>query len=60
MATQKIRNISGEDRSVPTPDGRVVEVPANHQAEFEADHAKSLLTQSDVWEKVTPGKKDEE
>lgn len=52
MATVKVRNISGDDRAVPTPDGRVVEVPANHQAEFETEHARSLLEQSDVWERV--------
>lgn len=52
MATIKVRNISGEDREVPTPDGRVVLVPANHQAEFDTDHARALVNQSDVWERV--------
>ena len=62
MATQKIRNISGQDRAVPTPDGRVVEVPKGHQAEFDTEHARSLLQQSDVWSRVTekPAPKSEE
>lgn len=60
MAMQRIRNISGKDRSVPTPDGRVVDVPANHQAEFETEHARSLLAQSDVWERVKDAPRDKE
>jgi len=62
MTTMKVRNISGSDRDVPTPDGQVVTVVANHQAEFDTDHAKGLLSQSDVWEKVSdaPKKKDED
>lgn len=62
MATTKVRNISGGDRVVPTPDGGIVTVEANHQGEFESDFAKSLLQQSDVWEKVAdaPKKKDED
>lgn len=60
MATTKVRNISGVDKVVPLPDGDRVEVLANHQAEFDADFAKSLLEQVDAWEKVkdTPSKKD--
>lgn len=52
MATTKIRNISGNDLVVPTDDGDFIEVPANHQGEFDADHAKALLQQTDVWERV--------
>ena len=60
MASVKVRNISGVDLVVPTPDGGRVVVEANHQAEFDADHAKSLLAQSDVWEKVAPSKSDKD
>jgi hypothetical protein len=35
-------------------------VPANHQAEFEADHARSLLEQKDVWERVKDAPKDKD
>lgn len=51
MALVRVKNISGDDREVPTPDGRVVTVPANHSEEFEADHARGLLSQKDVWER---------
>ena len=60
MATQKIRNISGVDLVVPLPDGGRVVVEANHQGEFEADHAKSLLQQSEIWEKVDKPKTDKD
>jgi hypothetical protein len=51
MATQRIKNISNTDREVPTPDGGYVIVPQGHSHEFDSEHAKSLLEQSDVWEK---------
>lgn len=51
MATIRLKNVSGNDREVPTPDGRVVTVAANHSEEFETDHARDLLRQSDVWAK---------
>jgi hypothetical protein len=59
MPTTKIRNVSGEERDVPTPEGGVVTVPANHQVELDSDHARSLLEQADNWEKVSPPKKDD-
>lgn len=60
MATQKIRNISGKDRQIPTPDGKVLDAPANHQVEVDADHARSLLQQKDNWEKVDSPRKAED
>ncbi len=62
MATTKVRNISGADRDVPTPEGQVVHVAANHQEEFDTAHAKGLLAQSDAWENVADDtkKKDED
>jgi hypothetical protein len=57
MATTRVRNISGVDRDVPTPHGRVVQVKKNHQAEFDTDFARSLLAQSDNWEKVPEPRK---
>ena len=61
MATTKIRNVSGRDLQVPLPRGGYAVVPANHQHEFEAEHARSLLAQQDVWAKVeSPAKKDKD
>lgn len=60
MATQKLRNISGKDRQIPTPDGQVLDAPANHQVEVDEALAKSLLQQSDNWERVTPPKQDKD
>jgi hypothetical protein len=57
MATVRIKNISGIDRDVPTPDGGWVQVPAGHSAEFDADHAKGLLQQKDAWDKYESEKK---
>lgn len=51
MATTRLKNISGIDRDVPTPDGGWVQVLAGHSAEFETNHARSLLQQKDVWER---------
>ena len=48
---KKIRNISPDERQI-SATGQVV--PPNHQVEIEDDDlAKSLLEQTDVWEKVT-------
>lgn len=61
--TIKVRNISGNDLQVGPPFGPFVDVPANHQHEFPSDTARSLLEQSDVWERVSdkkPEAKDKE
>ena len=51
MATERLKNISGDDLDVPTPDGQFVTVPAGHSAEFEKEHARSLRQQTDKWER---------
>lgn len=51
MATMRVKNVSGSDREVPTPDGRVVTVAAGHSEEFDTDHARAMLQQPDVWAK---------
>lgn len=61
MTQVKVRNISGKDLVVPTPRGELHEALAGHQIEVDADLAKGLLEQRDVWERVkdAPAKKDE-
>lgn len=49
--TIRVKNISGDDREVPLPNGHRVTVAANHSEEFEAEHARDLLQQKDVWER---------
>lgn len=44
--------------SVPLPDGTVVEVQRNHQAEFNEETARALARQED-WERVQPPKADD-
>ena len=56
MATVKLRNISGTDREVPTPDGGYVVVQANHSHEFDAEHGRGLREQADVWAPVNTEK----
>lgn len=60
MATVKVRNISGRDLVVPLPNGGYAVVKANYQHEFDAEHAKSLVQQTDVWERVAPAKTDKD
>lgn len=52
MATIKVRNVSGTELLVPLPGGGDVTVPANHQHEFDAEHARALLDQPDNWQRV--------
>ena len=56
MAQVTLRNISGTDREVPLPSGGYVIVPARASHEFEADHARSLREQPDVWAPVNTEK----
>ena len=51
---KKIRNVSPDERQIAAT-GQVV--PPNHQVEIEDDAlAKSLLEQTDIWERVTAKK----
>lgn len=56
MATIRVKNVSGKDREVPLPNGKRVTVPSGHSEEFETEHAKSLLEQTDNWTKYVPAK----
>lgn len=60
MATTKLRNVSGRNLQVVLPNGGYVVVEANHQHEFDAEHAKRLAQQSDVWQRVESPKKDKD
>lgn len=65
MAT-RVKNMSGTELEVPLPAGGSAIVPPNHSHEFDDDHARSLLKQSDVWTKYAadapkkPSKQDED